>query len=1202
MHCALRQTSTDSLKVSKAQKDSLSRKYQEPSICAASLKDCKESSLSRWNSDSGCSILAFLTLQPDGNWRIVALPVQCLNHISLAPLLNMDGLQLVFPPALNRLKIDQHKGQRGLLSEYGYSVKSLNGRSINGSTVYRRCQKKIASRASKLNELSGNSCSQSSLICSNSSGLFPDSSEVNPSDMAMSNSKGDKPLKKNSRKKARKRGRQTKKQSCDSGSTEPEVLPEEYVHVGSTSESHCSNDVDNEVGLMSDTAGLETSFSDDRLIRSDFERGEMDDTVNRTEALKTCYSYIEEAEMSEVTLLTVQKSSGESAICNSKNQIQNRGPELIDIDGEMEDKQQIQICCHDNMYSKESSQIQDTLVLGSVSVGANSDESTHTGDIVKQSDKASCRIGLSIPPGFNSGSGCLLGHSLLNGVDNTCDQNEGMSHGTQNCSNNDKKIRQKRKAPRISGVNKFGGVGNLHGRTGKENSHSVWQKVQKNDHDDCSADLKKANSTFSQSDSTMKRAPPVNRSCNFNGANILSKSEEKKHLKNNDRKSKGKMDQASKKEHCSYSRKGSHFNKAILSDDAKINVQQNGMLHILSQENNQEGLTSASGSHLHVNSPRVGFQSSQVEQMASESVHSAQMHLEESKPPKSVGHTISTMTNQDKESQDSSLPMPCDHINQLCTSEEQSPLYSHLLGDEAGQIEKEVSSADYNEPNNSAGSTLWKWIPVGKKDKGLAFSESASSSLEYSHGPPSKDIILESNVAPEEVSISQNHFSSSNASTTCADQTYRNFPCLSEDENLKLGNQVANALTEHNDKHLAANHLICECENRDVIDSFSYKISQAINDVCRVQIACEAVQIATGGPIAEFERLLHCCSPVICQSSNVLPADGIPLCRHETPDLSLGCLWQWYEKHGSYGLEIRAQDYKNPKELGACFPFRAYFVPSLSAVQLFKNHKSQCVINSHKSPHCKGSEVYEASNKSESLSAASPDPILSPESRIQDASIPMPTNEMYCSEAPSVCTEDNASGGSIKSTCSGDLELLFEYFESEQPQQRRPLFEKIQELVRGDASAQSKMYGDPSKLDSVNLQDVHPSSWYSVAWYPIYRIPDGNFRASFLTYHSFGHFVNRSMKTDTPTVDSGIVAPVVGLQSYNAQGECWFQLRHCALTAELMGLNPSILLKERLRTLEVTASLMARAVVNMGNLIGTNRHPDYEFFLSRRRY
>ena len=56
-----------------------------------------------------------------------------------------------------------------------------------------------------------------------------------------------------------------------------------------------------------------------------------------------------------------------------------------------------------------------------------------------------------------------------------------------------------------------------------------------------------------------------------------------------------------------------------------------------------------------------------------------------------------------------------------------------------------------------------------------------------------------------------------------------------------------------------------------------------------------------------------------------------------------------------------------------------------------------------------------------------------------------------------------------------------------------------------------------------------------MAWYPIYRIPDGNFRAAFLTYHSLGCLVRRSANFESPSMDDSIVSPVVGLQSYNAQ-------------------------------------------------------------------
>ncbi|XVF34593.1 hypothetical protein REPUB_Repub18cG0072000 [Reevesia pubescens] len=122
---------------------------------------------------------------------------------------------------------------------------------------------------------------------------------------------------------------------------------------------------------------------------------------------------------------------------------------------------------------------------------------------------------------------------------------------------------------------------------------------------------------------------------------------------------------------------------------------------------------------------------------------------------------------------------------------------------------------------------------------------------------------------------------------------------------------------------------------------------------------------------------------------------------------------------------------------------------------------------------------------------------------------------MVRSEPSPVSPKDVLPVKSVDISWSACDELVFEYFESEQQQQRRALYETIQELVRDGVSPQCKIY--------------------SIAWYPIYRIPNGNFRAAFLTYHSLGHLVRRSSKFDYSSVDACIVSPVVGLQSYNAQ-------------------------------------------------------------------
>lgn len=58
-------------------------------------------------------------------------------------------------------------------------------------------------------------------------------------------------------------------------------------------------------------------------------------------------------------------------------------------------------------------------------------------------------------------------------------------------------------------------------------------------------------------------------------------------------------------------------------------------------------------------------------------------------------------------------------------------------------------------------------------------------------------------------------------------------------------------------------------------------------------------------------------------------------------------------------------------------------------------------------------------------------------------------------------------------------------------------------------------------------------SRFCVAWYPVYRVPRGNFRAAFLTYHSLGKLVPQNRSLDMTRGHTHVVSPVVGLQSYN---------------------------------------------------------------------
>uniref|UniRef100_A0A2P2L429 Uncharacterized protein MANES_03G200700 n=1 Tax=Rhizophora mucronata TaxID=61149 RepID=A0A2P2L429_RHIMU len=73
--------------------------------------------------------------------------------------------------------------------------------------------------------------------------------------------------------------------------------------------------------------------------------------------------------------------------------------------------------------------------------------------------------------------------------------------------------------------------------------------------------------------------------------------------------------------------------------------------------------------------------------------------------------------------------------------------------------------------------------------------------------------------------------------------------------------------------------------------------------------------------------------------------------------------------------------------------------------------------------------------------------------------------------------------------------LVFEYMEYASPFIRQPLVDKISVLAL-----------QFPELKTYRSCDLSPSSWISVAWYPIYRIPMGptlqNLDACFLTFHS----------------------------------------------------------------------------------------------------
>ncbi|KAG6722439.1 hypothetical protein I3843_03G162000 [Carya illinoinensis] len=398
----------------------------------------------------------------------------------------------------------------------------------------------------------------------------------------------------------------------------------------------------------------------------------------------------------------------------------------------------------------------------------------------------------------------------------------------------------------------------------------------------------------------------------------------------------------------------------------------------------------------------------------------------------------------------------------------------------------------------------------------------------------------------------------------------------------------------------------------------SHISAEALKAAYQMQLESEVIHFVMGYPLAEFERLVHSAAPVItssCVSEKcVICKDNqlshCFLCKHQIPNVSLRAVWNWYEKPGNYGLEVKAEDSRNLNGFDIdSMSFHAHFVPFLSAVQLFGfSHPPKHSVKNREHANLemqdKGELESHSSFPATSFVRQYPED-FEVQCNVEDDIEPVANcdsiEEPVSSSKFSLCNESDSLSLDCLPTFF-DTELVFEFFESEQPQNRKPLYDKIVELI-DSGSSNNQIYGDPSKLELMKLHELHPASWFSVAWYPIYRIPEGNFRASFLTFHSLGHLVHKLLWSDFLNEDIFcIVSPVLGLQSYNAQGECWFNQKIPVETSlkESTPFNGSEILKERLKKLEENAQLFSRGCVYKNNVMAFNRQPDYEFFLSRK--
>ncbi|RDX98767.1 hypothetical protein CR513_18270, partial [Mucuna pruriens] len=177
-------------------------------------------------------------------------------------------------------------------------------------------------------------------------------------------------------------------------------------------------------------------------------------------------------------------------------------------------------------------------------------------------------------------------------------------------------------------------------------------------------------------------------------------------------------------------------------------------------------------------------------------------------------------------------------------------------------------------------------------------------------------------------------------------------------------------------------------------------------------------------------------------------------------------------------------------------------------------------------------------------------------------------------------SEDSGAESSNEISCAE--QLVYEYYEDSQPRFRPPLHDKALSF-----QVSTLAFEFPS-LKKYRSCDISPSSWFSVAWYPIYRIPVGSslkrVDPSFLTFHFLSAHTRR--KNQSPShASSG--------RKVHGDGSLHISLPPFALAS--YKLRSSILAPNRDSEWQKWDSLLQVATDWLQSL--QVKHPDYLYFL-----
>ncbi|XP_076938357.1 uncharacterized protein LOC143606483 [Bidens hawaiensis] len=316
-----------------------------------------------------------------------------------------------------------------------------------------------------------------------------------------------------------------------------------------------------------------------------------------------------------------------------------------------------------------------------------------------------------------------------------------------------------------------------------------------------------------------------------------------------------------------------------------------------------------------------------------------------------------------------------------------------------------------------------------------------------------------------------------------------------------------------------------------------------------VSTAVKVAQVEDLPAVCNLERFLESVTPsVAAQYPSKRAMGGWRSSDDYQPYFVLGDLWEAFKEWSAYGAGV-------PLILNDSDSVVQYYVPYLSGIQLYMDPLK---ASAKSRQHTEDSDVDSFRDSSSDVSSDFDIPKSEITQRLDQLSL------NYQNAFQEGFSSDEGESARPQSC------LTFEYLERNQPWGREPLTDKILDLARCFP-----------ELKSVKSCDLLASSWLSVAWYPIYRIPMGptlkDLDACFLTFHSLHTPITVNQGEHAPAVTHPvprILLPVFGLASYKLKAPLWIN-------------NEGPLLTELLQAAD---NWLASLQVN---------HPDFLFF-SRR--